>query len=201
MGKRPYRMKKRAVARDETRERILKATMQLHDEKGVATTTFSDVAERAHVGAATVYRNFPTIDTLVAACGMHVWQDMRPPVPQEAPAVFEGLATREERLKRLVETLDDFYRRGEFRLVRAGQDRHRVAGLDFFLTQVEGGVEALVREALAEEASEDEVQRVLALTDLRVWLSLQRLRLSKSELCAFILGLIAAARVRRDMNA
>jgi AcrR family transcriptional regulator len=201
MGKRPYRMKKRAEARDETRERILKATMQLHDEKGVATTTFSDVAERAQVGAATVYRNFPTIDALIAACGMHVWQDMRPPVPQEAPAVFEGLATRAARLQRLVETLDDFYRRGEFRLVRAGHDRHRVAGLDFFLTQVEAGVEALVREALAQEASEDEVQLVLALTDLRVWLSLQRLRLSKADLCDFILGLIATARVRKDMNA
>jgi AcrR family transcriptional regulator len=201
MGKRSYRMKKRAAARDETRERILRATMQLHDEKGVATTTFSDVAERAEVGAATVYRNFPTIDALIQACGMHVWQDMRPPMPQEAPAVFEGVATREERLKRLVETLDDFYRRGEFRLVRAGQDRHRVAGLEYFLTQVEAGVEALVREALTQDAPEEEVQRLLALTDLRVWLSLQRLKLSKSELCAFILGLIATAHIRKDRDA
>lgn len=200
MGKRSYRMGKRAAARDATRERIVKATMALHDEKGVATTTFADIAERADVGAATVYRNFPTIDALVAACGMHVWQEMRPPIPDEAPAVFAGLTTRDERLTRLVETLDDFYRRGEFRLVRAAQDRHRVAGLDFFLKQVEAGVEALVREALTHEASEAEVDLVLALVDLRVWLSLQRLRMSKPALCDFVLGLIAAAVACASVN-
>ncbi len=191
MGKRPYRMKKRAEARDETRERIIRATMSLHDEKGVATTSFSDIAERAHVGAATVYRNFQTIDVLVAACGAHVWQEMRPPVPQEAPAVFEGIATPEARRVRLLETLDDFYRRGAFRLERAAQDRHRVAGLDFFLTQVEAGVQALVREAFGENAFEPDVQRALALTDFRVWHSLQRLALPKEAFIAFWLRLLA----------
>ena len=72
MGKRAYRLKKRAETRDETRERILQATMLLHDEKGVATTSFTDVAARAGVGAATVYRNFPTLESLVQACGAHV---------------------------------------------------------------------------------------------------------------------------------
>jgi AcrR family transcriptional regulator len=174
MGKRAYRLKKRAKARDETRERIIQATMLLHDEKGVATTSFTDVAARAGVGAATVYRNFPTLDSLVEACGAHVWQDMRPPMPSDAASLFDGVATREERLARLIERLDAFYERGEFRLVRAGQDRDRVAGLDFFLTQVAVGVEAIVREALAERASEEEIRLVLALTDLKVWLSLKQ---------------------------
>src|SRR6185295_1535406 len=144
MGKRAYRLKKRAKARDETRERIIRATMALHDENGVATTSFTDVAARAGVGAATVYRNFPTLDSLVQACGAHVWQDMRPPVPGDAALLFEGMATRDQRLARLIETLDAFYERGAFRLVRAGQDRDRVPGLDFFLTQVAAGIDALV---------------------------------------------------------
>src|SRR5262245_7852285 len=136
MAKRSYTLKKRADARDETRERIIRATMTLHDEFGVATTSFSQVAERAGVGAATVYRNFPTLEHLVAACGQHVWQDMRPPVPQEAPAVFKAIEGRAPRLARLVQELDAFYRRGEPRLLKAAQDRDRVVGLDMFLKQV-----------------------------------------------------------------
>ena len=192
MTRRPYRMIKRASARDETRERILRATMSLHDEFGVATTSYSQIAERAGVGAATIYRNFPTLGDLVAACGAHVWHDMRPPVPQEAPAIFNGLATRAQRLERLVRELDSFYRRGEPRLVRAAQDRDRVQGLDYFLTQVDAGIEALVREAMTGSV-EAEVRGVLALTDLGVWLSLKRRGYSRAELMRLMLKLIDCA--------
>lgn len=191
MGKRPYRLKKRAETRDETRERILQATMLLHDEKGVATTSFSDIAERAKVGPATVYRNFPTLGALVQACGVHVWQDMRPPVPQEAPAVFEGVVGRQARLRHLLETLDAFYRRGAFRLVKAGDDRRRVPELDFFLTMVAAGVEALVREAMGKDAPQHDVALVLALTDLRVWLSLRQF-LPDDDIQARMLSLISS---------
>jgi AcrR family transcriptional regulator len=197
MARRAYRMKKRAEARDATRERIVQATMALHDEKGVAMTSFTDVAARAKVGAATVYRNFPDLDSLIAACGAHVWQEMRPPVPGEAAAVFEGITTRNARLRRLTETLDAFYRRGEFRLVKAGQDRDRVAGLDFFLTQVQAGVEALVREALGKEAPEHETRLVLALTDLKTWLSLKQ-HAPEADPCRLMFELVGCALARAD---
>ena len=192
MGKRPYRMTKRASARDETRERIIRATMTLHDELGVATTSYSAIAERAGVGAATIYRNFPTLGDLVAACGAHVWHDMRPPMPQEAAGLFKGLPTRGERLERLVRELDAFYRRGEPRLIRAAQDRDRVVGLDMFLKHVAGGIEAWTREALT-GSPEAEVQSVLALTDFGVWLSLKRLSLPKAELIRLMLRLVDCA--------
>src|SRR5450755_4010023 len=50
---RRYRMTNRAAAHEETRERIVRAAMALHDERGVATTSFADIAERAGVGPAT----------------------------------------------------------------------------------------------------------------------------------------------------
>src|SRR5215203_6814967 len=78
---RDYRMQKRAEARDQVRERIVEATMRLHDEKGVVPTTFAEVAERAGVGPATVSRHFPTLGDLVRACGAHVWHEMRPRHP------------------------------------------------------------------------------------------------------------------------
>lgn len=181
---REYRLGERAKAQDKTRERIVRATMALHDEQGVAATSFVDVAKRAGVGAATVYRHFPTPGALVMACGAHVWAEMLPPVPDDAPRVFEGIAGRVARLDRLAETLDAFYRRGALRLGKAAADRKVVPELDGFLQAVEAGVAALVREAVAgEPISEAQIQVLLALTDFPVWRSLQRLGDAASKDC------------------
>jgi len=167
---RRYRMNKRAAAQDETRDRIVRATMALHDEQGVATTTFADVAARAGVGAATVLRHFPTVGELVSACGRHVAAEMQPPSPVDARANFAGVETTRARLERLVEELDAFYTRGELRLAAAANDRHRISELDGFLTMVDAGIEALVREALAkEQPDERQVGVLMGLCDLAVW--------------------------------
>ena len=181
---RPYRMGKRAEERDETRERILKATMQLHDEQGVAPTTFSQIAERAGVGPATVSRHFPSIGELVRSCGMHVWQEMRPPVPDAAPAVFEGLAFGAPRLRKLLEELDAFYARGALRLRLAARDRELIPELDGFLSAVEGGVQALVREALPQQAKEPALKVAFALTSFPVWSELQQQKLPRETFFA-----------------
>ena len=179
---RGYRMRKRAEIRDQTRERIIQATMQLHDEKGVAPTTFSDVAERAGVGVATVFRHFPKLGDLVRACGGHVWQEMRPPVPDAAPAVFAGLQSTPERIERLVEELDAFYERGALRLALAARDRELVPELDQFLGAVEAGVEAMVREALKEaNLSSRALEVARALMSFPVWAALNRLGLPAAE--------------------
>lgn len=179
---RTYQLKKRAEERDQTRERILKATMLLHDEQGVATTSFTQIAARAGVGAATVYRHFPKLGDLVMACGAHVWQEMRPPVPDGAAAVFAGAETPAERLERLVDELDAFYGRGALRLGLAARDRELVPELDAFLNAVEAGVAALVRAALAgRPLSERAVQTVLGLTSFPVWAAFQRLDLPAGE--------------------
>ena len=179
---RSYRMKKRAEIRDQTRERILQATMQLHDEQGVAPTTFSEVAERAGVGVATVFRHFPKLGDLVRACGGHVWQEMRPPVPDAAPAVFAGLETTEARMERLIEEIDAFYERGALRLALASRDRELVPELDQFLGAVEAGVEAMVREALKEaRLSPRALEVARALMSFPVWAALNRLGLPAAE--------------------
>jgi AcrR family transcriptional regulator len=170
---RTYRMRRRAEAHDQTRSRIMRATLELHDENGVATTTFAAIAERAGVGQATVHRHFPTLSDLVQACGVHVWQEMRPPVPEDAGSVFAGLKTRRQRLEKLVQELDQLYDRGAHRLRLAARDRHIVAELDGFLRAVDAGIEALVRQALAGSASEDKsVRVVMAFTSLPVWTTL-----------------------------
>src|ERR1700694_3251850 len=179
---RQYRMKKRAAARDETLERIVRATMALHDEQGVAMTSFADVAERAGVGPATVLRHFPPIGSWVMACGEHVVVEMRPPSPADAPQIFGGLTTTRAKLERLVRELDGFYARGSLRLIAAANDRDRVPELDRFLLTVDAGIEALVREAIVDEgANESLIGVLMSLTSVFVWQSMKRTDLSAAD--------------------
>ncbi len=187
-------MKERAAARDETRDRIVRATMALHDEQGVATTSFADVAGRAGVGAATVLRHFPTIGALVMACGAHVAAEMRPPSPADAPRLFAGLKTRRSRLERLASELDGFYSRGAFRLFKAANDRERVPELDQFLTMVEAGVEAMIKEALSEEMpSEALVAVFMGLCNVSMWQWLKRARLTEEQRRRMLVDLFVSA--------
>jgi AcrR family transcriptional regulator len=191
---REYKMRKRADDRQKTRERILQATMQLHDEQGVAPTTFADIAKRAGLGQATLYRHFPTLGDLVQACGGHVWQEMQPPTPDGAAAVFEGLGTLDERLEKLVEEIDAFYRRGALRLHLAGRDRDLIPALDHFLKAVEAGVEAYVEAALAPSRPHRRtVQVVAALMSFPVWKRFGQLELAERKPGEFTRRLIQCA--------
>src|SRR6266581_3735137 len=174
MPHRQYRMQKRAQALEETRSQIVWATMQLHAEKGVATTSQADIAIRAGVSPATVYRHFPTLGSLVRACGKEVWMAVSPPRPEDAGRLYAGLDTTLERMQRFVEEVSEFYGRAQVPLDSARQERSRVPELDEDLRWVEAGLEALAREALVVEGlAEPKVELALALTDFGVWKSLR----------------------------
>jgi AcrR family transcriptional regulator len=191
---RRYRMTNRAAAHEETRERIVRATMALHDERGVATTSFADIAERAGVGPATVSRHFPTLSTLVMACGAHVAAEMRPPSPADAPKVFEGLTTTRARIERLVRELDAFYTRGSLRLIAAANDRDRIPELDQFLTMVDAGIEAFIKEAVADEAPGRSLIGVLmALCSVHVWTAITRASLLVADRQAILVDILISA--------
>jgi AcrR family transcriptional regulator len=89
MKKRKYQLRQRAIRQRETRERIVDATMALHEEVGPAATTISAIAERAGVQRLTVYRHFPDERALLGACSSK-WIGLHPPpdvaaVDAEAP--------------------------------------------------------------------------------------------------------------------
>jgi AcrR family transcriptional regulator len=193
MAGREYRMRKRAEGLDATRERIVEATAALHYEQGVEATSYVQIAERAGIGAATVYRHFPTLGSLVEACGATVWEEIQPPTPENAPEVFAGLDTRQERLERLVAELDAFYDRGAVWLGHAARDRDRVPELDAFLRHVDAGVGALVREAVGPGSQEATIRLVTALADVSVWRSLKRLKTPPAEFQSTMLRLLACA--------
>jgi AcrR family transcriptional regulator len=190
---RTYRKAKRAEAQEDTRERIVQATLALHLEQGVATTSYTDVAERAGVGAATVYRHFPTIGSLVEACGAHVWRQIEPPRPEDAAATFAGIRSRRARLERLARELDAFYARGALPLWRAEQDRERIPELDVSLRMVDEGVAAMVAAALGDDAPSGTVAIVHALSDFALWRSLARAGLETEERVRLQAAILEAA--------
>ncbi len=81
--KRSYTKRKRAESQDDTRLRIVEATVQLHEELGPRNTTIKAIAERAGVQRLTVYRHFPTETDVFAACTAH-WGARNPP-PDPVP--------------------------------------------------------------------------------------------------------------------
>lgn len=78
---RAYTLRKRAERQDETRQRIVEATVALHEELGPGRTSISAIAERAGVGRPTVYRYFPDDRSLFAACTSHYHAQHQPPDP------------------------------------------------------------------------------------------------------------------------
>ncbi|PWK53509.1 TetR/AcrR family transcriptional regulator [Silicimonas algicola] len=80
--KRPYRLRERAKSQEETRQKIVEATMHLHEEIGPRATTISAIAERSGVQRLTVYRHFPDETAVFQACTSH-WLSLNPP-PESA---------------------------------------------------------------------------------------------------------------------
>src|SRR5918995_1564298 len=106
---RPYRKKTRALTEAETRQRIVEATVELHETLGPAKTTIKAIAERAGVQRATVYNHFPDLDGLFEACNAHYYG--RHPMPD--PATWAGIASPSERFRVAVRELYRWYEETE----------------------------------------------------------------------------------------
>jgi AcrR family transcriptional regulator len=106
---RKYDMKRRAKRQEETRLRIVEATIELHETVGMARTTISAIAERAGVERLTVYRHFPDERALFSTCSAHWYADNPPP----APASWTQIADPEERLRVALSEVYAYHRRTE----------------------------------------------------------------------------------------
>ena len=121
-----YEMKIRAERQRQTRERIVAATVALHEQVGPARTTISEVARRAGVKRMTVYNNFPDDDSLLGACQAH-WLALHPP-PDPTPAF--ALQDPAERLQTVLSGLYAWYRENEQMLANIQRDRSLLPALE-----------------------------------------------------------------------
>jgi AcrR family transcriptional regulator len=114
-----YQLKKRAEREEETRLRIVRATVELHATLGPALTTRSAIAERAGVSRPTVYSHFPDELSLGKACSSLDLSEN--PLPDPGP--WEEIADPERRLRVALPELYDYFRRREGLLANILRDQ------------------------------------------------------------------------------
>jgi len=115
---RRYELKRRASRQNETRQRIVDATVHLHQTVGGTKTTISAIAEKAGVERLTVYRHFPDEKALFTACTSHYLALNPPPDPTE----WEKVSQAEKRLHTALTAIYAFHRRTEPMFTRAAND-------------------------------------------------------------------------------
>ncbi|MEV1130208.1 TetR family transcriptional regulator [Agromyces sp. NPDC049794] len=124
--KRTYQLKSRAEALQETRARIVAATMELHQEVGPALTTVTEVARRSGVQRLTVYNHFPDDAELFGACQAH-WMELHP-LPD-----FDAIIAADDPVERLRAALLGYYtwyRETEPMAEKIQRDRGAIPALD-----------------------------------------------------------------------
>lgn len=188
-ARRPYRLQKRAERAEETRRRIVEATLALHAESGIASVGVRDIAEKAEVGIGTVYHHFPTYDDVIRGCAQRVQELTMPP---EA-SIFAGLNRPGDRLRVLVRELFAYYARYHwFGRIRCDRDRRPL--VELIVGRREQHIEGLVRESLRPiNANEQTVRLVVALSDFGVYESLARRGVPADIAADQVAGILHAA--------
>ena len=122
---RKYGFKARAERQRRTRERIVAATVALHESVGPARTTIAEIARRAGVQRLTVYNTFPDTRDLFRACQGRFLAENPPPDLSPRPEA-DPLPGVHGALRRLYA----WYRATEAMERHVHRDRHLVAALD-----------------------------------------------------------------------
>ena len=144
MAPRQYVMDRRAAASEATRQRVIEAATSLHAERGAANTRWVDIAERADVALATVYRYFPGYDELIPACTGFGLTTLKPPTPE----IFGRAASVGRRVTALVREAFGFWERAHPWMRHRECDRRAIPAVEAFHRTQEARFESLVRTAL-----------------------------------------------------
>ena len=145
MKRRPYKMHKRALEKERTRQRIVQATVELHGSVGPKYTTISAVAERAGVQRLTVYRHFPDEFALFSACSSH-WLSQNPPPNAVAWQHITDPATR---TRAALVALYKYYRRTASMLTLVFRDAAEVEALRGPMRAFQGHINGICDELVA----------------------------------------------------
>ena len=195
---RKYDLKRRAERQDETRIRIVDATVALHKEIGPARTTIKAIAERAGVERLTVYRHFPDEGLLFGACGARFREKHPPPDPGVWVAEIDPVA----RVRLALTGLYAWYADNESMIANAERDAEllpalRAARAPF--AQYQEAVAAILARGWGRD--DDAMMRLAAARlaiDFHSWRSLvQRQALPVQAAIELMVTLIASAGIDR----
>jgi AcrR family transcriptional regulator len=198
---RRYRMEARTKGVEETRSRIVGAAMELHAEKGALATNWEDIAARAGVAPATVYRHFPSLDELIPACAQTVFDAIGVINEKQIEQIYAGARTPWQKLERYIRGTCDCYARGAGWLHAARREADLIPAMNRAVEIQEKSNEVVVSAAFAGYDVDDETIAVLsALADFPFWRSLTRGGMSHAETVEVICGLVQAELRKRQIG-
>src|SRR4051794_19176014 len=145
-GTRTYTLRERARTQAETRQRIVEATVALHQEVGPARTTIAEIARRAGVQRLTVYTHFPDERELFGACSAHFMSQHLPPDPGE----WASIADPSNRIRRALRDLHAWFASGEAMFANVQRDMGGMPALAEVVLMGRAEWDAAVRLVLAE---------------------------------------------------
>jgi AcrR family transcriptional regulator len=191
---RKYEQKARAESSRRTRERIVEATMELHEEVGPARTTVAEIARRAGVQRLTVYNHFPEEIELFGACQAH-WMELHP-LP-DMSSVLE-LPDAGERLRAALRAFYEWYRETEPMAEKIQRERGAVPALDELMVRTAdarlGELAAALAAGFRARGRRAERQALIRLAlDFWTWRRLDREGLSDLAAARLMAGAVAAA--------
>ncbi len=158
--KRAYRMRDRARSQQATRDRIVQAAMELHEEVGPRLTTISGIAERAGVQRLTVYRHFSDETAIFQACTSH-WLELNPP---PTPDAWENIADKSDRLNAALRAFFDYYTKTERMWSLSYRDVTLVPALQAPMQEFEEAVNMLADQFAGELAGSSTNSEILKVT-------------------------------------
>jgi AcrR family transcriptional regulator len=194
--KRKYELRARAERQEETRRRIVEATVALHREVGPARTTVVEIAKRAGVNRLTVYNHFPDEGELFAACQGHFLAQH--PLPDLSQAL--ALEDPRTRVRAVLAALYPSYREREPMTSKVLRDRAALPALDELMERTMDAQQARLAEALARGfgARGKAAQRLRALLALALdfwsWQRLARAGLDDATAADLMADVVACAR-------
>ncbi len=180
-------MKTRAEGAQETRERIVRATMELHLLQGVAATSHKHIARRADVSVGTVYHHFPTLPDVIRACGVQVHELFPPPSPDR----IDRNASLSKRIRTLVAELVTDYERSPW-MEQIRMEAPSIPALAEGVAFRQKAVTETIRRALGPRARRRNIAIVAAIVDVGVVNRLFAAGLSRREIVTTLTSIITA---------
>jgi AcrR family transcriptional regulator len=192
MKKRKYTKTLRAEQQDGTREKIVEATVALHEQLGPAKTSIKAIAEKAGVQRLTVYRHFPDDASLFQACTSHYLGQHPPP----DMADWAGIQDANERCHTALLAFYRYYRSTEKMWSVAYRDFDQVPAMQPAMEQFQAYLDMVRDDLLASWKVKPDIKKSLALTlrhclRFSTWAALKSENLSDKKIAELVMGWIA----------
>lgn len=193
MKKRKYTKTLRAEQQDGTREKIVEATVALHEELGPANTSIKAIAEKAGVQRLTVYRHFPDDASLFEACTSH-WFALNPP---PSLAEWAGLEDAGACSQAALLAFYRYYRRTDKMWRAAYRDVDQLEALQGPMGQFEAYLDQVRDDLLARWRPAPGQKKSLAIIlrhclRFSTWASLKKEKLSDKKIVELVMGWLRA---------